>query len=151
VATNNFWHGISNDGLPTIMDGHINHMGCSGVVEMNKDSWIPSFRQDINSKWSAMNEEYNLYLDNNKAVYLQQACEKLFSIIENYLQIKYAYKTDSYGNLLSKVSNDDSIFLSGAMQLHRYFYNGQTELLDLQAQQLYLTYRDKMKSRLNKK
>jgi hypothetical protein len=85
-----------------------------------------SFKEDSRIKLIEGNKEWQRYKSTGKIIYLQQAGEKLFSAVENLLQIKYNAKANSYGHLRKIVkSQKDSILLVEASRLHYFYYNGE--------------------------
>jgi len=118
---------------------------------MNKiPIWKKSFRKDIKNKVILMNKEYALFQETNNVGYLQQAGNKLFSIVENYLQLKYSHRVNSYTELkiLVKNNNNDYDLLIKAVQLHYFFYNGEIQMPRDEAEYYYKEVNKKIIARL---
>jgi hypothetical protein len=90
-----------------------------------KDLWKSKFSTDIDNKLKASKIEFNNYEDNGRAIHLQQAGEKLFSVIENYLMLKYNKRVSSYKQLsdIAYKNNNDFDLLTQAKHLHLFFYD----------------------------
>ena len=88
--------------------------------------WIEKFKNDVKEKVKASKVELNNYENTSRIIFLQQACEKLFSAVENFLMYKYRYRARSYQELYNKasISKIDSELLAQSVQLHYFFYNG---------------------------
>ena len=113
--------------------------------------WKKKFNVDIENKWALMNDEYQNYLRTNNIGYLQQAGNKLFLIVENYLQIKYMHRINNYRELKLLIRNNvnDYDLLVSASQLHYFFYNGEVQMQRDEAEFFYLKIHKKTKIRLN--
>lgn len=114
--------------------------------------WKKSFALDVENKWQLMNDEYNNYLSTSNVGYLQQACGKMFSIVENFLQLKYLYRISNYGELKALVKNNknDYELLLESAQLHYFYYNGEVHMQKDEAEFFYKKVYGKMKLRLKK-
>jgi len=112
--------------------------------------WKESFKHDIKTKINHADIEYKKYKKDDKLIYLQQACEKMYSAVENFLMIKYETRAHSYQQLYYRVlANDkDSALLSSAQMLHEFFYNGEIKMLRTDADRVYNSVRDRLKTRL---
>ncbi len=117
---------------------------------MTKLHWKQSFKKDISRKLKASEEEYKKYLNTHKIIYLQQAGNKLFSIVENYLMLKYGERKKDYKSLFHMVKNNknDRTLLRDAVQLHYFFYNGELDMPKFIAEDFYESVRNRMKNRL---
>jgi phosphorylcholine metabolism protein LicD len=95
-------------------------------------SWKKEFVLDYGRKFKKSREEYDTYKDSGdiQIIYLQQACEKLFSVVENYLMVKYS-RRKRYSDLLKYLNNVniyDAGLLADSKQLHIFFYNGEIDI-----------------------
>lgn len=115
-----------------------------------KTQWKGIFKKDIKSKIKVSEIEYKKYKDTDKIIYLQQAGNKLFSAVENYLMLKYERRTKSYQALFNMVKHNekDRAILREAVQLHYFFYNGELDMPIFVAEDFYKTVRNKIKNRL---
>jgi len=113
-------------------------------------NWKKSFKNDIATKWDLMNNEHSMYEQTNNVGYLQQAGNKLFSIVENFLQMKYDYRVKSYSELKSLVVHNENDYdlLVNAAQLHYFFYNGEVQFPRDEAEYYYKNVYKIMKRRL---
>lgn len=111
--------------------------------------WKAAFKQDIKIKLMHADAEYKKYKKSSETIYLQQACEKLFSAVENFLMLKYG-RAGNYNELLLYVykNEKDSALLTTASKLHFFFYNGELEISADGADRLYNSVRDRLKARL---
>lgn len=112
--------------------------------------WKSSFKKDIQVKLAHADVEYKKYRRETELIYLQQACEKLFSAVENFLMLKYR-RAKNYNDLLMLVykNEKDSALLTTAAKLHYFFYNGDIEIPAKDADKLYNSVRDRLKARLS--
>src|SRR3990167_9172804 len=87
--------------------------------------WKRIFKRDYHAKIEASKEEYIEYQAMTRLLSLQQAGEKLFSAVSNFLQYKYDKKTSSHNETLKMVKNnkDDEDLLLDAGRLHSFYYN----------------------------
>ena len=74
---------------------------------INKSEWKKIFKEDMLQKLNESKEEFKRYKSTKKVVYLQQAGNKLFSVVENYLMIKYNVRVVSYRELKNVVNDKD--------------------------------------------
>ena len=112
--------------------------------------WKNAFRRDIESKLIEADIEYSKFRQTNKIVYFQQAGNKLFSIVENYLMMKHNRRVKSYKTLFNLVEHNshDILLLKEAAQLHYFFYNGELHIPLFEAMNYYNIVRNKIRSRL---
>jgi len=91
---------------------------------INKDEWKMIFRKDIKDKLHESFREYTQYKKTGKVVYLQQAGNKLFSVVENWLMVKYNVRVSSYQELRGVVKNNknDRRLLAKVSRLHYFYY-----------------------------
>ncbi|RLG13672.1 MAG: hypothetical protein DRN66_03755 [Candidatus Nanohalarchaeota archaeon] len=108
--------------------------------------WKQEFKKDIERKMQASTQEYNKYKKTKKTIYLQQAGNKLFSITENYMMIKYGKRKFSYKSIYDLVKSDerDEELLREALNLHYFFYNGKLHMPIWMAVRDYKKVRDKL-------
>ena len=110
--------------------------------------WKSYFKKDINMKLSESKREYDKYNSTGSIIYLQQASNKLFSVVENYLMIKYDNRVKSYKKLYLMTNHADKQILFEANQLHRFFYNGDLQMETFEAKRLYMIVYNKIKQRV---
>lgn len=91
--------------------------------------WKDMFKKDIRDKLRESKKEYDEYVSTNQVVYLQQAGNKLFSVVENYLMLKYNTRVRSYDDLKILVKNNsfDIKLLKKVSLLHYFFYQNEIE------------------------
>ena len=101
--------------------------------------WKQIFKRDWKSKLEEAEKEFQSYKQSDKLIYLQQAGNKLFSVVENFLMYKYNRRVRSYKDLQVLISNnqDDLYLLSQAVQLHYFFYNADLQMSRYDAEALY--------------
>jgi len=106
--------------------------------EMVKN-WMNSLKNDANRKLRESRKEYEKYKKTGKTIYLQQACNKLFSAVENRLMVKYKIRKRSYKALYNLVrkSQKDRILLQLAKDLHVFYYNGPLDITLYEAENKY--------------
>jgi hypothetical protein len=92
--------------------------------------------------------EYEEYRKGNDVILLQPAGEKIFGAVENFVSLKYGVQVDSYYEAKSLLKNDRDLrfLLYDAQKLHRFFYNGETEMDVRDAEKLYLKVKNKIRS-----
>jgi len=122
------------------------------MVKIIESNWEKVFTKDINDKLEHADKEYNKYKETGYIIYMQQASNKLFSAVENYMMLKYNKRVKSYRQLviMIKHNRNDSILMAQVVQLHYFFYNGELQMTKDEAELLYIDIRKKIKVRLNK-
>ena len=112
--------------------------------------WEQSFKKDISQKVIYAEKEYEDYITTGYMIYLQQAGNKLFSAVENWLMLKYKKRVRSYQELLLMVNNNsiDAFLLTQALQLHYFFYNGELQMSKREAEIVYKNVLRKIKQRV---
>lgn len=97
------------------------------VIRVDKKDWKRIFVQDIRQKLLESKREFDRYEKTGKVVYLQQAGNKLFSVVENWLMVKYDTRVSSYSALHNLVKNNrnDRNLLSKVAQLHYFYYENE--------------------------
>ena len=117
---------------------------------MIKSQWKDIFKKDIRTKVKIADEEYKKFRSTKQIIYLQQAGNKLFSAVENYLMLKYEKRVKNYQILFNIVKHNekDRIILREAAQLHYFFYNGELDMPVFEAEDFYKSVSSKMKKRL---
>lgn len=115
--------------------------------------WKEKFKIDYLNKFKYSKLEFDKYKETSHIIYLQQACNKLFSSVENYLMYKYNRKVTSYQQLRDIINNNenDKILLSLANSLHVFFYNGEVYMNRVEIEDTYMLVYNKMKNRLDKR
>lgn len=100
--------------------------------------WKEEFKKDVKVKLKASEKEYKKYKQTSSIIYLQQACNKLFSAVENYLMVKYKKRVRSYKKLRSVVKGPaDKKLLRDAAQMHYFYYNGRLQMEEFDAADYY--------------
>jgi hypothetical protein len=119
-------------------------------MKRNESSWRKMFVTDISQKIRYADKEYDRYKKTAYIIYLQQASNKLFSAVENYLILKYDNRVRSYQQLFIMVqdNNDDAYLLSQAVQLHYFYYNGELQMSRTEAAILYVNIKRRLRDRL---
>jgi len=85
-------------------------------------------------------QEYQQYRKNNNVIYLQQASEKLFSVVENYISFINQIRIEYFQQARKLISEKALIrLLYDARDLHRFFYHGINEMIEVDAEELYLS------------
>lgn len=122
-------------------------------ILVNKKDWIKIFRKDIKDKLSESKIEFDKYKKTGKIVYLQQAGNKLFSVVENWLMLKYKTKVNNYGDLKKLVKNDrnNRLLLSKVAQLHYFYYQNEVMGEAWEYEEIYLESYKIMKNRMGSK
>ena len=121
------------------------------VIEIDAKEWTDIFIKDINDKISEAKVEYAHFKDSSRVVFLQQAGNKLFSAVENYLMLKYKTRVKSYQQLRSLVKNsvEDRNLLSKVVQLH-YFFSQSTIMGEIEDfEDLFIQSLPELESRLS--
>jgi len=122
------------------------------MVKIIESNWEKVFTKDINDKLEHADKEYNKYKETGYIIYMQQASNKLFSAVENYMMLKHNKRVKSYRQLviMIKHNRNDSILMAQVVQLNYFFYNGELQMSKDEAELLYIDIRKKIKVRLNK-
>ena len=99
-----------------------------GVVRLNMKNMVGYSRK-----------EFAEYKRSGDVVLLQQAGEKLFSAVENYISLKFDVAIISFYDAKSLVNKDKKWrdLLYDARDLHKFFYNGEGEMSLERAEKLY--------------
>lgn len=108
---------------------------------VNKE-WRQMFKKDCADKLKASKQEYEEYLsDKTQIVLLQQAGEKLFSVVENWMQVKYSYLVNNYEELkfIARKSDYDTNLLKKTYALHKFFYQN---TIKMDADYIEVTYEE---------
>lgn len=113
-------------------------------------NWKRVFVKDIKIKLVHSKKEFDLYKTTSSIIYLQQASNKLFSVVENYFMLKYRNRVKSYRQLFEMVvhNSKDKMLLIEANQLHRFYYNGELQMQSYEAVELYMRVYNKIKNRV---
>ena len=112
--------------------------------------WKQEFRRDIHVKLQASINEYNKYKQTNNIIYLQQAGNKLFSIVEHLLMIKYDFRTKNYQKIryIVKENEKDRELLRDVAQLHYFFYDAELQMDRKDAEDYYHDIKSRINMRL---
>lgn len=121
------------------------------MIAVNRKEWKRVFNADIKSKLVESKVEFNKYKSTNKIVYLQQAGNKLFSVVENWLMVKYNVRVASYQQLRAVVKNNknNSRLLSKVAQLHYFYYENRMRGEPEEFADIYLEIYETMRGRVN--
>jgi len=119
-------------------------------IIQNKTHWKEIYQQDIEEKLRVSYDEYLLYKKTNEVVYLQQAGNKLFSIVENYLMLKYKSKVNTLEDIWVLINNNDSdaYLLSESTRLHYFYYENITSDDPKSIEYIYKKLYKKLKNRI---
>lgn len=96
-------------------------------------------------------EEHDKYKSSGNIILLQQAGEKLFCVLQCYVQYLHQIQTGSFEetkNLVREKALRNLLYR--ARDLHRFFYNEQNEMNVEDAEDLYLEVYQKTKSRVDR-
>lgn len=112
--------------------------------------WKAKFKIDIKNKLNMAILEFDKYKSTGYIIHLQQAGNKLFSITENYLMIKYNHRVKSMQEMRILIENnqDDRRLLTQANQLHRFFYNADLQMSQEEAVDMFMIVKNKLNKRL---
>ncbi len=112
--------------------------------------WKSLFRKDIEVKLRESKREYDIFKRTGEVIYLQQAGNKLFSLVENYLMVKYDKKVEKYGDVRKLVFNNkfDKELLIEANLLHKFYYNSTLYMDIIDAEFYFLKVYNKIKGRI---
>jgi len=91
-------------------------------------NWRNLLKNDAKRKLRESKREFEKYNKTSRILYLQQACNKLFSAVENYLIVKYNKRVKNYQDLKAIVNKRDRMLLTDAAQLHYFYYNGKLQM-----------------------
>jgi len=96
--------------------------------------------------------EKDKYMDTGEIIYLQQAGEKLFNALENYIQYINKVRAESFFEIKKLIVQDKPLrkLLYDARTLHRYFYNRELELEEEDAVDLYDSVYGRLKKRIER-
>lgn len=119
-------------------------------MKIDKSEWKEMFKHDISEKMIESKREYELYKKTGRVVYLQQAGNKLFSVVENWLMVKYNKRVSSYQDLknLTKDNRNDRLLLSKVAQLHYFFYENELRGEAWEFEEIYLESYKNMSNRI---
>ena len=121
------------------------------MTKIIQSNWELAFKNDIKQKLLYAEKEYSQYKQTGHIIYLQQSGNKLFSVVENWLMLKYKKRVRGYQQLVTIVSqnNNDSFLLAQSVQLHYFFYNGELQMSKQEAEIMFINISRKMKQRIN--
>ena len=95
---------------------------------MKKDNIFQAVKQNMLSMLKYSKLDFKEYKKTNDIIYLQQAGEKLFNALENYIQFINKTRYNSYYELQYNVKEKSLLrLLYNAKRLHQFFYNGELE------------------------
>lgn len=94
-------------------------------------------------------EEYKIYKQRKDIVYLQQAGEKLFNVIEGYISVINNIQIQSFQQARGLIKERSlTKLLYDCRTLHRFFYNSTNELLEQEADMFYNSVLSRIESRV---
>jgi hypothetical protein len=119
-------------------------------IYINKKEWKEIFREDMRQKLSESKIEFNKYKETKRVVFLQQAGNKLFSVVENWLMVKHNSRVSSFKDLRYLIRNDknDRLLLSKVSQLHYFYYENIVRGDPEDFEELYLESYKTMRNRI---
>ena len=119
---------------------------------IKKAEWRKIFKEDMKQKLKESGVEFNKYKTSRKVIYLQQAGNKLFSVVENWLMVKHNVRVSSYKELRKVVRKNkhDKLLLSKTVQLHYFYYENKLRGEPEEFEDIYMEIYDKMKKRVDK-
>lgn len=86
-------------------------------------------KQNMLSMIKYSKQEYQQFKKTKEVVYLQQAGEKLFNALENYVQYINKIQARNFYEIKSLIKEKSlRQLLYDAQDLHRFFYNGELEM-----------------------
>lgn len=108
-------------------------------------------KENMKSMVKYSKSEYNKYKSTRNIIYLQQAGEKLFNAIENYIQFINKLMVGSFYEIKSLVKEQPlRKLLYDAQDLHRFFYRGELEMNIIDAENLYKSILIKFEQRIER-
>jgi len=119
-------------------------------MKILKKDWMRIYRKDIKDKLIESKTEFTKYKATNKVVYLQQAGNKLFSVVENWIMLKYKTRVLNYQDLKSLVKDDrnNRLLLSKVAQLHYFYYQNEVMGEAWEYEEIYLESYKIMRGRI---
>ena len=117
------------------------------MVRAEPNDWKRVFREDVESKIVESLKEFDDYRKEGHIISLQQACNKLFSAVENYLMLKYDHREKDYQNVKKMVRKDkfDAQLLAKSAQLHYFYYDAELQMDKDEAEVLFQEVLDLLK------
>ena len=120
------------------------------MVKIITAKWKETFLEDVKNKIEYAEKEYDNYIVTGHIIHLQQAGNKLFSAVENYLMLKYDRRVKSYVKVQAlSTNNADRLLLSEAVQLHYFYYNAELQMDRYDAEVIYNEVKNKIKRRVS--
>ena len=108
-------------------------------------------KENMSSMLRYSKEEYKQYKLSKNIIYLQQAGEKLFNVIEGYLsfvnKVRIEYFQQARGLIKEKTL---AKLLYDSRDLHRFFYHGTNERLEFEADELYQSVLKRIEERIRR-
>ena len=97
-------------------------------------------------------QEYEEYKTTKKQIYLQQACEKLFSALNNYVEIINNTRVSGSPDVKRLVVKEKSLaeLYYVCLGLHRYFYTGDYDVDVTFIEKKYLDSYKKLQKRITR-
>ena len=118
---------------------------------MNENYFI-LVKQNMLDMLKHSKSEFNKFENERKQIYLQQAGEKLFNTIENYISLINRLRIESFYEAKQLVIKDKSLqkLLFDARELHRFFYHGINEFNVGYIEDLYKNVLDRTEDRIKR-
>ncbi|MFT7616097.1 MAG: hypothetical protein ACI8Y7_000926 [Candidatus Woesearchaeota archaeon] len=97
------------------------------AIVIDPEEWQQMYTSDIKEKFQESQQEFIQFQKTQRAVFLQQAGNKLFSVVENHLMLKHGKLARSYQHLKEIIKDDteDRILLADVARLHFFFYQNE--------------------------
>lgn len=93
--------------------------------------------------------EYKQYKSTKNIIYLQQAGEKLFNVLEGYLSYINSVRIEYFQQAMGLIKEKSLIkLLYDARDLHKFFYHGINERREEDADILYNSVLDRIETRI---
>lgn len=108
-------------------------------------------RRNMTSMLDYAEREFKQYKKTGDVVYLQQAGEKLFNAIENYIQYVNRMRYENFYEIQRSIKEKPlKRLLYDARNLHRFFYNGELEMTPEYAEEEFIRISALMKGRVKR-
>ena len=108
-------------------------------------------KQNMLNMIKASKQEFEKYKSTKDIVLLQQAGEKLFNALENYIQFVNKIEAFSFYGIKTIVKEKSlRDLLYDARDLHRFFYRGENEMNEEDAEDLYVNVKNRIEERIKR-
>ena len=107
-------------------------------------------KENMKSMLKYSKSEYNKYKSTENIIYLQQAGEKLFNVIENYVGVINNIQIQNFQDALQRTFKEKPLqnLLYDARNLHRFFYNSTNEYTIEKAEEIYKSVLERIENRI---